>query len=209
MHRELFPRWSAPPARLGLTTDQVDVWRIGLGHGHGQDVPAQDQRGYAHRALQRILAVYLACRPADLRLSRHAGGKPYLADPRHSIEFNLSHSRDTALVAISKSFQVGIDIESWRTIEDPLRLARRVMSSAELAELEALAVQDRCAHFLRLWTRMEARQKALGLGVFAPPADPTQLASFDFRPDRHGYASLSLAPPAGDPQLRFLEYVPL
>ena len=207
MHRELLPRWSVPPARPGLTTNQVDVWRIGL--GQGRHAPAQGQRGYAHRALQRILAVYLACRPDDLRLCRHAGGKPYLADPRRSIEFNLSHSRDTALVAISKSFQVGIDIESWRTIGNPLRLARRVMSAAELAELEALPGQDRCAHFLRLWTRMEARQKALGLGVFSRPADPARLASFDFRPDGDAYASLALSPSAGDPELRFLEYVPL
>ena len=200
MQRELFPRWSTPPAELALAENQVDVWRIALG---------QDPRRYAHRALHGLLAGYLACRPDDLHLARQAGGKPYLPDPCDEIEFNLSHSRDMALVAVTRSFQVGIDIESRRTIEDPLRLARRVMSSAELAELEALPLQDRSGHFLRLWTRLEARQKALGLGVFSQPADRAQLASFDFRPDTHGYASLSVSPPVGDPQLRFLEYVPL
>ena len=207
MQRELFPRWLAPPARLSLAADQVDVWRIDL--GHGPNVPARGQREYAHRSLQRILSVYLTCSPDDLRLARQAGGKPYLPDPRHSIEFNLSHGRDMALVAISKTFQVGIDIESWRKIEDPLRLARRVMSSGELAELEALPSQDRTGRFLRLWTRMEARQKAVGLGVFSRPVDRTQLTSFDFRPGADRYASLSVSPPVGDPELRFLEYVPL
>lgn len=207
MHRELFPRWSAPPAKPGLTTNQVDVWRIDL--GQGGDSPAQERCGYAQQALRRILADYLACRPDDLHLARHPGGKPYLPAPRHSIEFNLSHGRDMALVAISKTFQVGIDIESWRKIEDPLRLARRVMSTGELAELKALPSQDRTGHFLRLWTRMEARQKAVGRGVFSRPADRTQLTSFDFRPDVHRYASLSVSPPVGDPELRFLDFDPL
>ena len=207
MQREIAPRWSARPAELRLTENQVDVWRIDL--GRAQDVSDRDWRGYTHQALHGLLAAYLACRPDELRLARESGGKPYLPGHRHEIQFNLSHSRDMALVAVSRSFQVGIDIETRRTIDDPLRLARRVMSATELAELEALPLDHRCGQFLRLWTRMEARQKALGLGVFSAPADRALLASFDFQPYAQGYASLCVSPPDREPALRFLEYVPL
>ena len=78
----------------------------------------------------------------------------------------------------------------------------------ELAELEALPRQQQAERFLRLWTRMEARQKAQGLGVFSEPVDRSRVSNFDFRVDEGTYASLSLSPPAASPGLRFFDFAP-
>ena len=206
MQTDVFPDWSAPPRGLLAESGQVDVWRIEL----AQDAagPRGDPRLSTRRALRQILAAYLDRAPDQLCFAREAGGKPYLLNPAQGIEFNLSHCRGLALVAVASSYRVGVDVETARELKDPLRLARRVMSGADLAELEALPRQERPERFLRLWTRMEARQKALGLGVFSAPADTSRLSSFDFRVDDDAYASLSLSPPAVSPRLRFLDFAP-
>ncbi len=204
MHTDVFPNWSAPPQCLLLEAGQVDIWRIDPAqHAAG---PSDNSRSSAHRALRRILAAYLDCAPDQLRFAKETGGKPYLLDPARGLEFNLSHTRGHALVAVAGSYRVGIDVETVREIKDPLRLARRVLSNAELAELAALPRRQRPERFMRLWTRMEARQKALGLGVFSAPADAARLSSFDFRVDSGAYASLSLSPPTAGAGLRFLDF---
>ena len=104
---------------------------------------------------------------------------------------------------------VGIDVETSRRIGDPLRLARRVMSAGECAELESLEGDERQERFLVLWTRMEARQKAIGRGIFAQPADPALLSSFSFRPGPGQWASLSVSPAVTGRELRFMDFSPL
>ena len=85
-------------------------------------------------------------------------------------------------------------------------MAQRVMSAAECDELSALSGDARLDRFLTLWTRLEARQKAMGLGIFAEAADPTLLSSFSFRPDSTRYASLGVSPLVMDPDLRFIDF---
>jgi len=221
MHREVFPQWSPPPDACCLQEGRIDIWRIDLAQasgaprlitspsdetkrGHG--LSPRGQRAKAHRALREILSRYLHCSPDALQFEIQPGGKPYLHAPAHELEFNLSHSRDIALLGISTSVKLGVDVETYRAVDDPLRLAQRVMSVAECDELSALPVDARLDRFLTLWTRLEARQKALGLGVFAEAADPTLLSSFSFRPDTSRYASLCVSPFTPNPELRFIDF---
>jgi 4'-phosphopantetheinyl transferase len=204
-----------------LQDGRIDVWRIDLAQpsgsphliasspdetGREQGLSPLGQRAKAHRALREILSRYLACSPDALQFEIQPGGKPYLHAPAHALEFNLSHSRDIALLGISTSVKLGIDVETYRAVDDPLRLAQRVMSAVECDELSALSGDARLDRFLALWTRLEARQKALGLGIFARPADPTLLSSFSFRPDPTRYASLCVSPLVLDPDLRFIDF---
>jgi 4'-phosphopantetheinyl transferase len=221
MHREVFPNWSPPPDASFLRKGHIDIWRIDLAQASGdprlitsptdesgrkQRLSSHGQRAKAHRALREILSRYLDCSPDALQFKAQPGGKPYLHAPADELEFNLSHSRDIALLGISTSVKLGIDVETYRAVNDPLRLAQRVMSAAECDELTALSGDLRLDRFLTLWTRLEARQKAVGLGIFAESADPTRLSSFTFRPDASRYASLCLSPVTVDPELRFIDF---
>jgi phosphopantetheinyl transferase len=83
------------------------------------------------------------------------------------------------------------------------------MSAAECAELASLRDEERLERFLMLWTRMEARQKAVGRGIFAQPAEPDLLSNFSFRPGPRQWASLSVSPAVTGRELQFLDVSPL
>jgi hypothetical protein len=201
MHRDVFPQWTAPPQAIRLSEEYVDIWRIDLAVAS-----VALARTRAHTAMHEILAGYLECPASELQFQVQPGGKPCLNAPGPQLEFNLSHSRDTALLAVTEGVAVGVDVESYRRIEDPLRLARRVMSGEECAELASLDKSERLEHFLRLWTRMEARQKAIGRGIFAQPADPALMSNFSFRPGPRHWASLSVSPAVTGRELRFFDF---
>jgi hypothetical protein len=76
--------------------------------------------------MRDILSRYVDCPPDQLDIGLHPGGKPYLGNQQQpQVEFNLSHSRDVALLAVTTTLAVGIDVEVERKLEDPLRLAER------------------------------------------------------------------------------------
>ena len=53
----------------------------------------------SHVALRNILSRYLNCQPNELTFSVDEYGKPALKE--HKLEFNLSHSGDFALIAVT------------------------------------------------------------------------------------------------------------
>lgn len=216
MYLETFPHWAPAPDRPDLVRCQVDVWRIvpsgsaqrtGSSAAGGLPGHAGDAvREFARAALDDILGRYLRRPPGALELRVHPGGKPYLDAPAPGIEFNLSHCIDMALVAVTSGLAVGIDVEARRRVADPLRLARRVFTADEVALLVSLPATRRTEQFLDLWTRMEARQKAIGRGIFADPADPATMSNLTFRPGPDHWAGLSLSPRAPAPAFRFFDY---
>ncbi len=130
MHREVFSEWREPPGEpMTAPTGYVDVWRIALTAPDDPAAPLQHGHRHAQHSMRWVLSRYLG-RPADdLRITAASGGKPYLDMPGPRLEFNLSHSRHIALLAVSASHAVGIDVESHRTIDDPQRIARRVFTA--------------------------------------------------------------------------------
>ena len=97
----------------------------------------------------------------ELLLSRGEWGKPCLAE-RPDVHFNLSHSGDLVLCAVSHG-EVGCDVQrmdGWNP-----GLAERFFSPEETAWLFSLPEGERCAGFYRLWTLKESFVKATGLGL--------------------------------------------
>ena len=94
-------------------------------------------------------------------------GKPYFPD-RPDICFNLSHSGDVALCALSDT-DVGCDVEAQR--RPPLSVAKRYFSSSEKDYLaSARTDEERAERFFRVWTLKESVMKATGLGFSLAPS---------------------------------------
>jgi 4'-phosphopantetheinyl transferase len=125
----------------------------------------------AHGALRRILADYLDVMPGVLEFVTGEHGKPALtpiAGPQPAaVEFNLSHSGDLALVAVTRANPVGVDVEQWDEGVECLELAERFFSPNERRALRALAKAPNhvVAGFFAAWTRKEAYLKATGHGI--------------------------------------------
>jgi 4'-phosphopantetheinyl transferase len=123
----------------------------------------------ARVALRRVLAQYLQIPPANLRFRYGCFGKPQLLTPAdRPIYFNLSHSEDRALIAVTTEGRVGIDVEwvppdgIWDTVAP---VAARFFTAMDRDALMALPRCERFRGFYQIWTRKEAHLKACGLGV--------------------------------------------
>lgn len=128
-------------------------------------VPAlRDRFILSHHALREILSTYLRVLPQELVLDVGAYGKPKLADSSAWLQFNLSHSHDQALIAVS-SVEVGVDIERIRELRHFDRFVRRFLSPNEATYLSKCSADVRDGEFFKIWTAKEAYLKAIGTGL--------------------------------------------
>jgi 4'-phosphopantetheinyl transferase len=126
----------------------------------------------AHAHLRQVLGRCTGVPPASLRFASAPNGKPHLVeeDEPTRVRFNLSHSGERALIAVTLDREVGVDVEAERSFDDLMEVARRFFSTGEVAALAALAPAARPAAFFRCWTRKEAFVKAVGDGLRYPIA---------------------------------------
>jgi 4'-phosphopantetheinyl transferase len=142
---------------------------------------ADDRRRYiAGRAeVRRRLADRSGTSPEGAELEFGPQGRPALLG-REDADFNFSHSRGWAILAVTGGITVGIDIEAVQPGIAASGIAEHFFSSAEVGHLASLpdAVKDRA--FTECWTRKEAYLKGKGGGLSLP------LDGFDvsFGPDR-------------------------
>lgn len=129
-------------------------------------VPAPRLQFIATRgALRILLGRYLGIEPAACVFAATKFGKPFLVEPSADIHFNVTHAGNRALIAIARSFEVGIDIEAHRALDDLAGLARMILSVDDLLRWERLPETERAAAFYAIWTRKEAVAKAVGQGL--------------------------------------------
>jgi 4'-phosphopantetheinyl transferase len=138
--------------------------------------------------LRSVVARYLGSQPEDLRFEYGVYGKPALGSG-HTLRFNLSHSNEVALLAVTLDAELGVDVEHVRADFASEDIARRYFSRTEVGVFNALPQEDRVAAFFRCWTRKEAYIKAIGKGfsqaldafdvTLAPDAQPALLRAED------------------------------
>src|SRR5258708_9618484 len=195
-------KWMPPPKQLSLKPGELQVWRILFPTLRGQVDDAyktlsEDERQRASRfrfekdrvqsvltrgALRCLLGRYLSADPREVVFRYGASNKPALAYPataeNNPFSFNVSHSGDVALIAISRLPAVGIDVEVIRPDFATAEVAQRFFSPLEVKGLLSLQRDEQAEAFFSCWTRKEAYIKAVGDGLSIP------LDSFDveFRP---------------------------
>lgn len=179
--------WASPPVTLALVENTVDVWLIPLAQPEApyasfndllssseQERAArfkfeQHRRRFvvAHAALRSILSLYLNTAPLNLQFVNGVNGKPRLANEfaGSGVRFNLSHSFDLALVAVTQGREIGIDVELVKEDYAFAEVAARFFAAKEMAAFGALPVHLQRRAFFKCWTSKEAFLKAKGTGL--------------------------------------------
>lgn len=169
--------------------DQIHIWRIELGGGHAQklvDALSKEECARAlrfafdlHRdrfirgrhAMRAILGGYLGIAASEVDIAYGSHGKPFLrVDERANtqVSFNMTHSADSALLAVGVACDIGVDLEMLRApqdMQDMMALAESVFSVEETKQFASLVDERRLSAFFSCWTRKEALLKALGTGL--------------------------------------------
>lgn len=109
------------------------------------------------------LARYLCTAVADVHVESGPNEKPRLRGG--NLHFNVSHSGDAMLLAVSRHHEIGVDIEITQRSRRVVELAERWFDPIEAAALRALPELLRQRAFLNLWTCKEAALKADGSGI--------------------------------------------
>lgn len=136
--------------------------------------PKHKKQFLVSRALVRtVLGQYLDQPPESLVFARNAYGKPRIAsfDKSLPLSFNLSHTNEFSVLAVSQNKDLGVDAEYLTRKVDILKLANRFFSKQECEELALMDVKEFDERFFKLWTLKEAYIKACGMGLAIPLKD--------------------------------------
>lgn len=168
------------PDAIHIWTFGLDVadWRDRLDAGWlsadelrraGRSAFEQHRRRFVvcRTTLRAILGRYLERPPGELAFCQGPHGKPYVDPARsnHWIRFNVSHSDELALVAVSRQREVGVDLERVRPLDGIDDLVARYFAPAERLAFDRVPPPARLSMFYRYWTLKEAHLKALGVGL--------------------------------------------
>jgi 4'-phosphopantetheinyl transferase len=176
--------WSAVKSVPTLGAADIHLWcgRLAAGsHTIFQQHLSEDERERAARfhfepdrrryvatrsILRSIVACYVAERPEQLRFRYEKHGRPVLmASPESDIEFNVSHSGEVFLIAVTRKRKVGVDVEKVRLDIEADEIAEHYFSPHEALLMRSLPRDQRPWAFFCCWTRKEAYMKACGKGL--------------------------------------------
>lgn len=215
--------WPAAPIRIDLAAGEIHLWRANINAPSAladcRSVLSRDELIRASRfhfeddsmrfiatrgAVRMILARYLDEDPASLVFGTGAHGKPYLDHPFFDLRFNVSHSRDIAIVAVSRGREVGVDIEWVQSNIAYEPIAEHYFEPRENWDLRTAPPTERTSRFFDLWTQKEARLKAAGVGLVAEVKRPTAWSVRNLTP-ADGYAG-AVASEGEDWKLAYWEW---
>jgi len=126
----------------------------------------------SHGFKRSVLAKYLAVEPGSIQYVLSDKGKPSLPESENNnqdLKFNLSHTQDVSLLAVSRNIELGIDVEFKDRKTDWQGVCQRFYTVPEQEALFLLPKEQQQSAFFQLWTRKEAYMKVLGSGLSLPP----------------------------------------
>lgn len=164
---------------------QIDIWALGTGqlraieHQFGWSIlspselakatrvklPAKRSQFVATRtALRCILARYLSVHPAEIALEYGTLGKPFVASLEcAALKFSLSHSAGHAVLAVTRAFEIGVDLERIRNKDLVDVVIQRWLGLG--ARQKIAPSRDYATLFFMAWCAQEAYLKELGVGL--------------------------------------------
>ncbi len=181
--------WKTPIAAPVLRHKNVDIYSVSIssaGHYAGSlkailnDVEEKRASKFhfekdrivsivSRGVLKLILARYLSTDAGGIIISNDMNGKPFVDSCGHGdVSFNLSHSGDFVLYAVTPGIDVGIDIQEMREIDSMDDIVERYFSKHEVSVFNSLPDNLKKKAFYNCWSRKEAYIKALGLGLSYP-----------------------------------------
>lgn len=189
--------WVAANQIPSITDQDLHVWGLSLDLRPGSNdhlwpllsddeqeraqrfIQAQDREKFVQvrGSLRILLGAYSDQTAEDLCFDYGNYGKPHLTPVCNpgNLHFNVSHSHELALIAVTPAAAVGIDVEHVNTRVDYQNISRRFFAEDEHHVLLQQPVEQQCHVFFRLWTRKEACIKALG-GSIAHALDQVTVA---------------------------------
>ena len=195
-----------------VARDSVQVWLSRLDHVERREAakilsadeiaraaqflvePARDEYIGSRVLLRNLLGACLDLTPSRLSFRYSARGKPFLdAGTFGDLRFNLAHSAGLVVIAVTQGTDVGVDAESIDRRTDTTILAKRIFSSRQQNELQAMPLTMQREAFFNGWTRKEAYLKATGEGL----TDELQAIEVTIHP-REEARLVSLPAAAGD-----------
>ncbi|GGW39324.1 4'-phosphopantetheinyl transferase family protein [Arenibacter certesii] len=117
--------------------------------------------------LRSLLSNYLELDFGEMILKYGEFGKPFF-NTNQNIKFNLSHSGDMIVFGFVKNFNIGVDVEMFKSNFNVMDIALKFFSKKEVETLLTLPEYKREVAFYRCWTRKEAIIKADGSGMSFP-----------------------------------------
>ena len=164
---------------LNRTEKQVDIWKINVQVCNliPENILSNDEILKASRflhpkdrdsfisrrtALRILLSRYTDIPASEIEFIAGKNKKPELRSESNKIRFNVSHSGELILIAISDT-EIGIDIERIETGFNYSDIAKHSFSEQEISRIEQAA--DSRDLFFKLWTRKEALAKASSKGL--------------------------------------------
>jgi len=183
--------WRTPPQELNIHVGEVHLWRFHLDSSEHEinslkkllsldetiradrllDLQKKQQFIVARGRLRQILVSYQRTAPDKIKFQYNKYGKPCLSDPHSSsISFNLSHSENLAILAITKEDDIGVDVEKLDPDIVFSQMADRYFDEAEKLELAQYSSERQKRGFYRIWTKKEAILKLEGVGFQKTPS---------------------------------------
>ncbi|HCF26730.1 MAG TPA: 4'-phosphopantetheinyl transferase [Cyanobacteria bacterium UBA11049] len=199
-------QWCSPPKSLKLSRNDVHVWRATLdrpaecvcqlAQSLSDDERLRAERFYFERDRSRfivgrgllrfILSRYLEIAANKLQFCYSSRGKPELIETsrEYKLRFNVSHSQEIVLYAVTRDRSIGIDVEYIRPLPEAEQIVKSFFSLYEKSVFERLPPDQKQLAFFNCWTRKEAFVKAIGDGLSLPldrfdvsliPGEPARL----------------------------------
>ncbi len=157
--------WAASANNFYTSLSEAEKERARRFHIKG----LRERFSIAHGILRNVLSVYLDLPAAAIQFNTLSSGKPVLAGESRArnpgLKFNLSHSEDLLILAVSQEPEVGVDVEWIETGHDHSAISRHFFAAEELHWLQSMAPELQGNVFYKLWTCKEAVLKASGSGL--------------------------------------------
>jgi len=121
--------------------------------------------------IRDLLSYYADVPPQEWQFEKGEKDKPEVINAPLPLRFNISHTKNLIVCAVTLNHDIGCDVENTSRSNDVLAIAERYFSEQETNELFSLPAQQQRNRFFDYWTLKESYIKAWGLGLAIPLAD--------------------------------------